>query len=90
MHNWKCNFPMTRSVRLYACRSVGRSVCHNFLKEREHLHAPIRALVDDRSITISLYHNLKKRHKGNEKKADITDDIQLDPLIQGGNLYKKS
>ena len=23
---WKCNFPMTRSVR----RSVGRLVCHNF------------------------------------------------------------
>ena len=36
---WKCNFPMTPHVRLLVGwlvgRSVGRSVCHNFLKGRE-------------------------------------------------------
>ena len=32
---WKCNFPMTRSVRLLVSWLVGRSVFHNFLKGRE-------------------------------------------------------
>ena len=32
---WKCNFPMVLSARPFVGWSVGRSVCHDFLKGRE-------------------------------------------------------
>ena len=38
-HYWKCNFPITPSVRRSISRLVGRSVCHNFLK-RQHVTLP--------------------------------------------------